>query len=302
MPPKVITVILNYRNAPDTIECVRSIFKNSYPNHECILIDNASADGSAAILRKEFPHIPLIENTANLGYAGGNNIGIDCALHNGADYVFILNNDALLGAPETIGQLVDIGERDQKATIIAPRICYHNEPDRINSLGTSMDWLRLRPYQGLCGQIDQDPGRPLQNAVIIPGSALLLKKELIERVGKFNESYFLIHEDADLCYRNRKAGFKNIVLPQSTVYHKVSRTLSRYPFLSEYYSTRNFLYLAKTHATFLEKLSVMLGVLMFSIQRAFQFLFDSNRKDRALGFFIGVLDFLKNQTGAYRGV
>lgn len=300
MAPKIVTLILNYRNASDTAECIRSLLRSSYPNHEWVVIDNASADGSADFLRKEFPQITLIENAANLGYAGGNNVGIDYAITRGADYIFILNNDAVLAEPDTLERLVAIGEQDPAATLLAPRVCFFDNPERINSLGTKMDWIRLRPKIGLCGAIDLESDRPLQSVTLIPGSALLFKRNLIEKVGKFDESYFLIHEDADLCYRNLKAGFKNIVVPQATVYHKVSRTLSKYPFLTSYYTTRNFLYLAEAHATWFQKIETGLGVLFFSLKHAIDYLLKMGQREQAKGFFIGIQDFLAHKTGAYQ--
>ncbi len=241
--PKVSVIILNYKGLGDTIECVQAVRRSDYPSLEIVLVDNASADGSAEALRCRFSGVRFIENRENLGYAGGNNVGIRAAFERGADYVFVLNNEAV-PVRNTVSRLVASAEKNPRATILAPQVLFYDHPDTVNSLGTRMDWFRLRPHRGACGQARSASLSALpREREILPGSALFFTKKLFAEVGLFDERYFLIHEDAELCLRNRRKGHVNLVVPDAVVYHKTSRTLSSYPYLTDYYSLRNFLYL-----------------------------------------------------------
>ncbi len=298
MPPKVFVVILNFNRPQDTLECVHSVLESDYPVFEILIVDNASQDNSAGIFREQLSDVALLENLENLGYAGGNNAGIRRALAQGADYVFVLNNDAIV-APETLRVLVENAEERAEATILAPKVNEYDRRDRINSYGTSLDWFRLRPFRGAYGQKDDGRFESVQEAEIIPGAALLMKRKLFEQVGYFNEDFFLIHEDADLCLRNLKAGFKNSVIPQALVYHKISKTLSAYPEASEYYSLRNFLYVAKFHASARNRAKVYCGLALLSIKKMLLYPFVPVERLRILAFFRAAVDYFKGRGGPF---
>ncbi len=300
MNPKVFVIILNYKRPEDTLECIASVLISDYSNFEIVIVDNASEDQSCGMIRRKYPQLTLIENKSNLGYAGGNNQGILHALHHGADYVLILNNDAVVKI-DTLSKLVEAGDHLQSATLIAPKIYYYDRPEIINSVGTQINWLKLRPWVGPCGKPDNGKFRQNSARVILPGAALLLKRKLFEQVGLFNEDFFLLHEDADLCFRNLKAGFSNILAPQAVVYHKISRTLSSYPFLSEYYSTRNFLYLSKKHASLPERMLTSIGIVLFTARNLLLYIFQPSMREKCRGFFAGVRDFHHHQKGVYQG-
>jgi GT2 family glycosyltransferase len=298
--PKVAVLILNYKRFDDTVECVESVLQSDYDNYEIILIDNDSRDDSARRIAQKFPTLELIANPVNVGYAEGNNIGMRRALDKGAEYVFVLNNDTTL-EPDAIRKLVQAGEADKAATIIAPKICFYDDKKMINSCGTRMDWFKLRPHKGACFEKDQGQYTAIEEKEIFPGAAFLFKKELFEKVGYFDARFFLIHEDAEICLRNRARGFKNIIVPSAAVYHKVSRTLSAYPFLTEYYSTRNLFFLGKLMGTCTQKIQMICGLAAFSLKRGISYPFaDARGKQRIAGYFAGVLDFIKGKMGPYQ--
>lgn len=298
MPLKVSVVILNFNRPQDTLECVHSVLESDYPFFEILVVDNDSHDNSAAIFLEQLPDIALLKNSKNFGYAGGNNAGIRQALKQGADYVFVLNNDAVVN-PDTIRLLVETGEERPEATLIAPKVNEYARRNVVNSFGTSMDWFRLRPFRGDYGQEDDGRFESIKEAEIIPGAAFLMKRRLFEETGLFDESFFLIHEDADLCLRNLKAGFKNVVVPQALVYHKISKTLSAYPEASEYYSVRNFLSLAKFHAAPLEKGKVAVGLALLSLKKLAQYPFMPAQRAKIRAFFSGVGDYFKGRSGPF---
>ncbi len=297
-PPKVFVVILNFNRPQDTLECVHSVLESDYLFFEILIVDNASRDNSPAIFLEHLPDVALLKNSKNLGYAGGNNAGIRQALKQGADYVFVLNNDAIVNV-DTIRVLVEIGEERPEATLIAPKVNDYARRNIINSFGTSMDWFRLRPFPGDYDQEDDGRFESVKEAEIIPGAALMMKRRLFEETGLFDESFFLIHEDADLCLRNLKAGFKNIVAPQALVYHKISKTLSAYPEASEYYSVRNFLFLAKFHAGILDLGKVAGGLALLSLKKAAQYPFIPAQRAKIRAFFLGVGDYFKGRGGPF---
>ncbi len=299
MSGSVLAIVLNYKRPEDTIECIASLKKSDYRSLQILVVDNASSDGSSDLIRRSHPDVEIFENGENLGYAGGNNAGLRLAVSRGYDYAFILNNDATV-KDDTIQILVEEAEKNVSATILAPKICIYGDPRRLNSAGTSMDWLRLRPYKGLYGRgaslVSDEPVKK----DILPGSALLVKCRLLPRVGYFNEGYFLIHEDADLCYRNRREGFANVVVPRAVVYHKESKTLSSFPFLTEYYSTRNFLHLAAQHAGALQRMACAAGVFFYLIRNAVKLPFAGGAdREKIKGFFAGLRDFLAKRQGPY---
>ena len=197
--------------------------------------------------------------------------------------------------------MAEAAESDAKATILAPKVLFYDLRGVINSCGTSMDWLRLRPRIGLCGQ--KDAGQcERKEAVILPGSALFFKKDLWENAGVFDEDFFLIHEDAELCLRNRRRGFKNLLVPEAVVYHKVSRTLSRFPFLTEYYSIRNFLRLAELQASFFQRVLTAAGLSFLCFRNLLALPFASPVKKQQLkGFFEGVAHYRAKKRGSYGG-
>ncbi len=301
MLPKVLVLILNYKRADDTIECLQSVQKLDYENYDLLVIDNASEDGSLGKIRNRFPQIMLTGNPANLGYAGGNNVGIRYGLERGYGYIFVLNNDAVV-TPSTLRKLVEVAEKNPDATIVAPKVFFYDQPKIINSFGTRIDWFRLRSHVDAYGHEDNGAFDQIVEKEIIPGAALLLKKRLFEAVGMFNEDLFLLHEDADLCLRNIKKGFSNMLVPDAVVYHKISKTLSAYPFLSAYYSVRNMLYLSRWHASFWNRLKCKLGLTLLMIKKSFIFLTRPSEKEKILGFFAGIRDYYLKRVGKYERV
>lgn len=296
--PKVCVLVLNYNGTADTDECIASLEDLNYPKYQVLLIDNGSRDESWRQILQKYPKTAVLENGKNLGYAGGNNAGICWALEHGYEDVFILNNDTTVD-PQALEVLERFSQTNPTATILAPKVLSYEHPQVIHSLGTTLDWFRLRPKTAFYGFSEKKGWIQPHDRLIVPGSALLLKNKLLKEVGLFDEKYFLIHEDADLCLRNLKAGFRNVVLPEARIYHKESRSLSLVPFLSRYYSTRNFLYLSRTHANFFQKIMTVAGTLFLYTKNLFIWIgegFPSRSASKA--FLTGVIDFFRSRTGA----
>lgn len=132
--PKVSIIVLNWNRLMDTSECLETLQKVEYENKEIIVVDNGSSNGSQDYIRRNYHDIMLVENTENLGFAEGNNKGIQLALRNGADYVFLLNNDTIVDR-NVIEELIEVAETDILIGFLGPKIYYYNEPNRIWSAG-----------------------------------------------------------------------------------------------------------------------------------------------------------------------
>ena len=222
--PLVCAVVLNWNQPRYTLDCLRSLAGVSYPRCRVLVVDNASADTSVAQIRAAFPDVDLLVNPTNLGFAGGNNVGIEWALRHGADYVFLLNNDAVI-QPDALTRLVETAEARPEAGIVGPNVHYYDAPDRISELYTYMHWWKGRPFY--VGHDEEDRGQytEVREVDLVSGCALLIRRATVERIGLMATDYFLYFEDADWCLRAQRAGWRCLVVPQAVVWHKVSATV-----------------------------------------------------------------------------
>lgn len=300
MTPEVLIIILNYNGTADTLECLESVYRLQYKNFKVCLVDNASGDKSWNEATKRFPDLRVLENSQNLGYAGGNNVGLRVAIKEGFPYALVLNNDTVV-AENALDRLVCLAEANDEATIIAPTILSYYDRNKIDSCGTQMDWFRLRPRLGYYGKPAAEAAYSAHSGDIFPGSALLLKIRTLGDKALFDENFFLIHEDADLCLKNLRRGFRNLHSPEAIVYHKVSSALGALPLASAYYSVRNFLYLAERERMLAHRTQCLLGVLTMSVANAaYLFMGNRDKKTRARAFFLGVRDYLRRVNGPLR--
>jgi len=236
--PRVIIVVLNWNRKYDTIQCLRSLSRLNYPNYSIILVDNGSGDGSVSAVASEFPHVEIIETGENLGYAGGNNIGIEQGFKLGADYVCVLNNDTTM-APDALTHAVTVAEGlNGRAGVVGFTVWRTDRPDVLSNAGINVD-------EFLHGEGFHVPSTAeLASAESIPvtsahGSAMLLSRRMYYRVGGLEEAFFLMHEEADLCARARHAGFTVVVATRARVWHTGSATFGKDSALKRFYDWRN---------------------------------------------------------------
>ncbi|MGQ9894088.1 MAG: glycosyltransferase family 2 protein, partial [Roseiflexus sp.] len=128
--PRVLIIILCYNGIADTLACLKSLQCVEYPSFDILVLDNASSDGTPETVRAQFPHVTVIENGANLGFAAGNNIGLQYALRHGYDYALLLNNDTEV-APDFLTRLIDVAVSDPTIGAVGPTITYYERPDLI---------------------------------------------------------------------------------------------------------------------------------------------------------------------------
>jgi GT2 family glycosyltransferase len=236
----VYILILNWNGWQDTIECVESCKKLTYPHFRILLVDNGSTDGSENILRERFPGMDFIQTGKNLGFAGGNNVGIQYALDNRADYIWLLNNDTVV-APDSLTYLVDAMEQSIRTGIVGSKIYYYKEQDKIWFAGGL--WRNEKVYSRHRGNDETDGGQfdEIIPSDFISGCSLLIRSEIVRDIGFMDESYFLYWEDVDWNVRVAAVGWNILFVPQSRVWHKVSSSVTNRSYLQGYYYFRSAL-------------------------------------------------------------
>jgi GT2 family glycosyltransferase len=186
-----------------------------------IVVDNGSQDGSPDAVQRNFPRVDLVRLSRNRGFAGGYNRGIERALARGGDSILIINNDTVADR-RMVEKLV---ENLQPGTgMVFPKIYYHDDPRRIWSVGARRQPLTLEMTDQATGQLDRGQWDRIQERDYATGCALLVQREVFEKVGLFDERYFAYYEDMDFSFRVREAGWRIILVPEARLWHKVART------------------------------------------------------------------------------
>lgn len=252
--PRVAIVILNWNGKEDTLECLRSVMNLDYGNFEVIVVDNGSSDGSVAEIRAQFPEVAVVETGQNLGYAGGNNVGIKRALAAGAEYVLLLNNDTVV-AQDMLRELVDATRRLPDNAVVGCAILFYRDPTQVWFLGGGWDRERINfIHEG--SEERFDPALSMVREVdYVTGCALMASRVTLASVGRIDEAFFLTYEDADWCYRARREGYRCFVSTRAKLWHKVSVSFGgEKSALVQYFTARNRLLWARRHLPARERL------------------------------------------------
>jgi len=211
---KISVIILTFNSKEYILNCLKSVKKSIYSNYEIIVVDNGSKDGTIELIQNNFPKVKLILNNKNFGFAGGNNRGVKEAT---GDIFFLLNDDTVIDH-DLIRVLVEELTSSDEIGIVGPKIFYMNPKDKVWFGGGKIEWLR--------GEGKHLNGDVKQEVDFITGCALMIKKEVVKKVGLFDEQFFAYYEDADLCQKTKKANYKVIYLPFGGVWHVKSATAS----------------------------------------------------------------------------
>lgn len=210
--PKVFIVVLNYNGKDCLAPALASLFKVNYPNFEIILVDNGSSDGSFELAKRHFSKIIFIRNDHNLGFAAGNNIGIAYAMDRRADFVLLLNNDTLV-EKDFLLNLIETVEKNKNIGIASP-VIWEGSTSRIWFSGGKINWWRMKAFHKRQERRDDYLG-----SHFISGCAMLIKAEVIEKIGFLDDNFFLYLEDADFSRRAKKAGYDLAVSAKSRIRH-----------------------------------------------------------------------------------
>ena len=240
-PPRVSCIILNWNGWKDTLECLNALKGCKYPGLTVIVVDNGSTDDSIARIRTAHPDILLLESEDNLGFAGGNNIGIRYALAHGAEYLWLLNNDTK-PAPDALCALVAKILTDRSIGAVAS-ICYFADAP-----STVQAWAggRVNLWIGYSRLSTVPHGDDWFHT--LNGTSMLVARTAIEDAGLLDEGFFLYWEDTEFCLRLRKKGWRIVAAPDSRVLHKVNASTGGNKLLLDRYQTASGLRLLRLHS------------------------------------------------------
>ena len=234
----IITV--NYNGLKDTCALIETIPFND--TMEMIVVDNASKNDEASILQKKYPHIRIIRSDKNLGFAGGNNLGIKAAK---GKYLFLINNDTVFKT-FNVQSLINRQEMSDKVGVVCPKIRFAWDNNPIQFAGyTPLSSVTIRNSAIGCGEEDTGKYNIAHTTPYAHGAAMMLKREVIEKVGLMPECYFLYYEEIDWSMMITRAGYEIWYEPLCTIYHKESQSTGQASPLRTYYITRNRLLLVK---------------------------------------------------------
>ncbi len=242
--PLVFIVLLNWNGWRDTIVCLESLQLLEYSCYRILVVDNASTDGSVELIRGAFPNVLLLEAGANLGFSGGCNAGIRHALRRHAEYVWLLNNDTVVD-PHALQAMVETAESDRRVGAVGCVLYWMKEPDRVQAWGGG--WVSF--LTGRSGH-HYSPVRAKQLHYLTAAS-LLLWRGALEDVGLLDDqTFFMYWEDADLCFRLRKRGWRLAVAEKSIVLHKQAASTGEDSPTLAFYGARSSLRFFNRHSPF----------------------------------------------------
>lgn len=223
--PTVGVVVLNWNGEEDTAACLDSLLAQRGVSFDILLIDNASPDGSGARLQARYPALAYVQTGENLGYAGGNNRGLEWARSRGAEWLLVVNNDTVAD-PDCLRHLLDAAAKDARIAALAPLIVRFDDPDRVWFAGGRHDRLRAlgvhEHWNAPVGRmLDRLDDAPWHECSFLTGCCLLLRCAAIEEVGPFQADYFAYVEDLELSVRLAEAGWRMGWVPGARLAHRV---------------------------------------------------------------------------------
>ncbi|MBI5274144.1 MAG: glycosyltransferase family 2 protein [Chlamydiales bacterium] len=235
---KVCTIIVNWNNKKDTIECLHSLAKVTYPNHTAIVVDNGSTDDSFATLSSLFPQYIHLATNQNLGFAGGNNVGIKHAITLHADAIILLNNDTVVH-PEFIEGFITHHYANTNA-ILGGKIYQYQHKELLDHLGGNWDITSLNYSlfaKNANGNLAVFDHPTILDYVV--GCCMFIPTFVVQTIGLLDEQFFLLWEEADFCMRAKKAGVQSIYCPGAVIWHKGSQSFTGGSAHMMYYWWRN---------------------------------------------------------------
>jgi GT2 family glycosyltransferase len=255
MSPPVHVVILNWNSTVDTLACVAAVERQDYPDCRIVVVDNGSEEAAIDPLRDAEGRFRLLRNARNLGFAGGCNVGLRHAMADGAGYIWLLNSDAI--APtDTLRKLVATAEAEPRIGLISPLLRDTEAPNDLAAFCGVFNTTALtyaytdRIDTAVAWQADQ-PER-----VVLMGTALLIRRGVVDAIGELDEQLFAYWEDTDYSIRSSAAGFANRVDFHAAVLHPIKQTYSDSRAVSRHYSyymARNEILLLRKHGSPLQR-------------------------------------------------
>ena len=278
MEPLVSIITINYNESNVTLDMLESARNLTYSNYEIIVVDNASPNDNPDIIKEKYPEVVLIKSLENLGFAGGNNLGVKQAK---GTYLLFINNDTIV-PPDFIQPLVETLQNDENIGMVSPKIKFHWDPSLIQYAGyTPMNHWTIR--NNSIGYHQKDDGsydKPGETQSI-HGAAMMVPRTVVDKVGMMTEVYFLYYEEHDWAEMIKRGGYKIYYQPKSYILHKESISTGKFSPLKTYYISRNRILFARRNfkpfqlvvsMLFQSLVSVPKNSLKFLVKREFEHL------------------------------
>jgi GT2 family glycosyltransferase len=296
----VLVIILNWNSPQETLSAVESVLKMNYANYRVLIIDNGSKDDSLEVLTKiDNERVELIGLPENLGYTGGCNIGFQKALDIGANYVWLLNSDSVTEVG-TLSSLVRTAEQDSRIGLVSPLIASLQRPSIFVYAGGYFDALVPVFETTRDPRVAADWAMRWPDNILLLGTALLVKVDMIRKIGMLDANMFAYWEDTDFSVRSNKAGFRNVVDFTATVYHSEKFPTAEPENIRPhfwYYTARNEIRFWKKHASFMSRLKPLWWA--YRLQLAHLNLVKGVAASRQ-AILAGMWDGWRNTNGPYR--
>ena len=298
MPPKIAVILVNFNGQQDTLECLASLQQEGYPNKQVIVVDNDSSDDSVAVIRAAYPDAVVVETGDNLGFTGGNNVGMARGLELGADYLFLLNNDTTI-VPGSLDALTRCARSHPDAAAITPAIYYFSNPSNPWFMGSALDRSSFQT-----SHVETDvraEGRMAPFAIPwANGCGMFMPADKMREIGNLDERCFLYCEDVDWSLRAIKSGYTCLLCPESVVYHKVSSASKHNSPKQMYYMHRNTCLIIAKHTQGLQKAKALalrtrkcLGYIAYCLQH----LSEQDYKHQMRALLLAMADFSRSRFG-----
>ncbi|MBK7888046.1 MAG: glycosyltransferase family 2 protein [Bacteroidetes bacterium] len=283
--PLVSIISINYNGARVTCAMLESLKKISYPNIEVIIVDNASKE-DPSLIANEHPWITFIRSKENLGFAGGNNLGL---MEARGKYLLLLNNDTEVDTG-FLEPMVKRMEEDPSIGAVSPKIIFHHSPGIIQFAGFNP----INPYTGrgtAIGNGQKDDGSfntsmPTSRA---HGAAMMISRKVVEEIGLMADLFFLYYEEMDYCERIKRARYSIWYEAKSTVYHKESISTGKGSTLKTYYLTRNRLLFQRRNVKGIQLFVSILFFMIVSIPKNTLQYVIKGKTDMLKAFWKGIL-------------
>jgi GT2 family glycosyltransferase len=237
--PLVAVIILNWNGCQDTLDCIRSLQRSSYPHYRILVVDNGSSDDSVSTLRQSFAEIEILETGTNLGFAGGVNAGMRHVLqYQAVEYIWLLNNDTLVQA-DSLDLLRQFAHRHPRVGVLGCTLVDAHRPDVVQSLGGEYFCL----WSGI-----PRPTTPHRPPNYICGASMFVRRSCIEQCGFLDADYFFYFEDMEFCFRIRQRNWEVATVDQVVIRHKGSASIGAKGYMQAYWYRRGLIRFMRGHA------------------------------------------------------
>jgi GT2 family glycosyltransferase len=245
--PALWIIMISWNNRDDVLQCLKALQQQTYPNLHLVLIDNASQDGTASAVRKQFPSVHLFKLSHNYGFARAANVGMRFVLAAEGSYVLLFNVDTYF-EPDLLEQLIRQMEQYPQLGIISPKIYLHQKPDYLWAVGGKVTPTRLHIY----GYGEPDHGQyDACSLDFVMGCAMLMRAKVLQQIGLLDGRFFVFYEEIDLCLRAKTAGWQIAFLPNVQMYHESETSTRGHSYIRHFYMARSrFLFFWKYRFVF----------------------------------------------------